>query len=96
MRTRDPNLGKVVLYQLSYFRLFFLFWKASLSIADAKVLLFSELPKLFSRFFQKNIVFSLMKAPKVHYTLLYISSLSASLWCPGMTTWWLPIGSVRK
>ena len=22
-RTRDPNLGKVVLYQLSYFRLFF-------------------------------------------------------------------------
>ncbi len=21
-RTRDPNLGKVVLYQLSYFRLF--------------------------------------------------------------------------
>ena len=22
-RTRDPNLGKVVLYQLSYFRIFF-------------------------------------------------------------------------
>ena len=22
-RTRDPNLGKVVLYQLSYFRVFF-------------------------------------------------------------------------
>ncbi len=22
-RTRDPNLGKVVLYQLSYFRMFF-------------------------------------------------------------------------
>ena len=24
-RTRDPNLGKVVLYQLSYFRRYFLF-----------------------------------------------------------------------
>jgi len=37
--------------------LFFLFWKASLSIADAKVMLFSELPKLFSRFFKKNFNF---------------------------------------
>ena len=25
-RTRDPNLGKVVLYQLSYFRISLLFW----------------------------------------------------------------------
>ena len=33
-RTRDPNLGKVVLYQLSYFRLFVV---CNLSIASAKV-----------------------------------------------------------
>ena len=57
-RTRDPNLGKVVLYQLSYFRIRFLFRGASLSIADAKVLLFSELPKLFGTFFTKNFSFS--------------------------------------
>jgi hypothetical protein len=31
--------------------------KASLLIADAKVRLFSELPKLFAIFFQKNMVF---------------------------------------
>ena len=40
-RTRDPDLGKVVLYQLSYFRvgqpLFF--------VCDAKVGIFSELTK---------------------------------------------------
>ncbi len=36
---------------------FFLVWKASLSIADAKVLLFLELPKLFSRFFSKKHCF---------------------------------------
>ncbi len=51
---------------------FFLVWKASLSIADAKVLLFLELPKLFSRFFQKNIVFCTFCTSEVHYTLLYI------------------------
>ena len=33
-RTRDPNLGKVVLYQLSYFRLLVV---CNLSIASAKV-----------------------------------------------------------
>ena len=53
-RTRDPNLGKVVLYQLSYFRLLIPFSGASLSIADAKVLLFSELPKLLATFFKKK------------------------------------------
>ena len=95
-RTRDPNLGKVVLYQLSYFRLFFLVWKASLSIADAKVQQFSELPKLFVDFFKKNIVFCLQNTFENGYTLLYISSLSTSLWCPGIITWWLPMGSLRK
>ena len=32
-RTRDPDLGKVVLYQLSYFRLFFQFHNPSCAIA---------------------------------------------------------------
>ena len=45
-RTRDPNLGKVVLYQLSYFRLVF--------IANAKVMLFPKLTKLFNDFFKLN------------------------------------------
>ena len=43
-RTRDPNLGKVVLYQLSYFRLFPTFHRSVPLNASAKVLLFSELP----------------------------------------------------
>ena len=37
-RTRDPNLGKVVLYQLSYFRM------ACFPIASAKVYKKSESP----------------------------------------------------
>ena len=53
-RTRDPNLGKVVLYQLSYFRNKNLNKGASLSIAGAKVMLFLELAKLLEVFFQKN------------------------------------------
>ena len=55
-RTRDPNLGKVVLYQLSYFRNKNLNKGASLSIAGAKVMLFSKLTKLFAIFFQKNFL----------------------------------------
>ena len=41
-RTRDPNLGKVVLYQLSYFRNTntLKFYDYNLSIASAKVLQF--------------------------------------------------------
>ena len=53
-RTRDPNLGKVVLYQLSYFRISNPFRSASLLIAGAKVMLFSELTKLFPTFFSKK------------------------------------------
>ena len=45
-RTRDPNLGKVVLYQLSYFRKFFN-QNLVLLIADAKVDLFLKKAKLF-------------------------------------------------
>ena len=56
-RTRDPNLGKVVLYQLSYFRIFILLRRASLSIADAKVMLFSELTNFLGGFFQKKCQF---------------------------------------
>ena len=36
-RTRDPNLGKVVLYQLSYFRRCFAILGASLLFCFAKV-----------------------------------------------------------
>ena len=50
-RTRDPDLGKVVLYQLSYFRILFdskSKIKCSLQPkAGAKVLLFFELTKYF-------------------------------------------------
>ena len=53
-RTRDPNLGKVVLYQLSYFRLFPTLKRGISLNASAKVMLFSELTKLSTTFFQKN------------------------------------------
>ena len=53
-RTRDPNLGKVVLCQLSYFRKKFFLKEASLLIAGAKVMLFSELTKLSAIFFEKK------------------------------------------
>ena len=43
-RTRDPDLGKVVLYQLSYFRILFS------SKASAKVHTFFKLTKLFLLF----------------------------------------------
>ena len=56
-RTRDPDLGKVVLYQLSYFRKHFLFARSISLNAVAKVLLFSEPPKLFCVFFQKSVFF---------------------------------------
>ena len=72
-RTRDPNLGKVVLYQLSYFRIFIPRRGASLSIADAKVLLFSEPPKLFAFFFQKIYHTHTFSATGISYTLLIYS-----------------------
>ena len=63
-RTRDPNLGKVVLYQLSYFRIFYLFptlfrvlLNKHFSKCDAKVRLFSETTKLFTFFFQTKYYF---------------------------------------
>ena len=44
-RTRDPNLGKVMLYQLSYFRM------VCFSFAIAKVEQISELPNFLPNFF---------------------------------------------
>ena len=59
-RTRDPNLGKVVLYQLSYFRKFpsifdlnSAFWKEHFSKCGAKVMLFLKLTNFLGVFFQK-------------------------------------------
>ena len=52
-RTRDPNLGKVVLYQLSYFRIFPFF-----SFGIAKVDIFLLPPNFFLHFFDfflKNV-----------------------------------------
>ena len=46
-RTRDPDLGKVVLYQLSYFRV-----SNHFLIAGTKVDVFFELAKYFATFFQ--------------------------------------------
>ena len=48
-RTRDPNLGKVVLYQLSYFRKMFNLNNQYLLIASAKIRQKIYLPKLFSK-----------------------------------------------
>lgn len=52
-RTRDPNLGKVVLYQLSYFRRHSVtFIAEALSLKrSAKVRLFSELTNFLPVFF---------------------------------------------
>ena len=51
-RTRDPNLGKVVLYQLSYFRIVPLF-----SFGIAKVGIFLLPPNFFATFFEKMCIF---------------------------------------
>ena len=63
-RTRDPNLGKVVLYQLSYFRLFLENLRQKFCIflgiplnADAKVMLFLELTNFLGTFFLKKYHF---------------------------------------
>ena len=56
-RTRDPNLGKVVLYQLSYFRIMFLNRATFIGFASAKVVAFFHSPKLFAKKLQKNRIF---------------------------------------
>ncbi len=61
-RTRDPDLGKVVLYQLSYHRIVAPLRKSKITAlfpkAGAKVLLFFDLTKFFSGKMQKKCIFS--------------------------------------
>ena len=60
-RTRDPNLGKVMLYQLSYFRVCcFTISKirtTSFRFASAKVQLFIELPNFSQEKMIKKLIF---------------------------------------
>ena len=46
-RTRDPNLGKVMLYQLSYFRIFSLKPKRTFPFGIAKVRIIFKSPNFF-------------------------------------------------
>ena len=66
-RTRDPDLGKVVLYQLSYCRIVPNFVRSISLNAVAKVRLFFEPANFFSTFFKKNIC-------PLFSTLLYIAN----------------------
>ena len=54
-RTRDPNLGKVVLYQLSYFRKNFVQKCISLD-CGCKGTTFFRTTKIFDRFFSKKVL----------------------------------------
>ena len=63
-RTRDPNLGKVVLYQLSYFRVLFFALRRSVVLSnrywrfcECKGMNFSHTGKTFPRFFSKKVHF---------------------------------------
>ena len=58
-RTRDPNLGKVVLYQLSYFRI----------VASAKVMLFLHSTKRFTFFKIVNVHFFCFMAKNAMFSL---------------------------
>ena len=85
-RTRDPNLGKVVLYQLSYFRLYsFGIQSAFLAYArippslkgisldcGCKGNAFFGIDKLFSRFFNKKIAIILFRPLEKAVTPYYI------------------------
>ena len=53
-RTRDPNLGKVVLYQLSYFRIFFPLSRSISLDCGCKGNAFFGTDKLFCYFFSKK------------------------------------------
>ena len=56
-RTRDPNLGKVVLYQLSYFRLFYLLSESISLDCGCKGTTIFRTAKTFCGFFQKKRCF---------------------------------------
>ena len=64
-RTRDPNLGKVVLYQLSYFRIVPFF-----SFGIAKVGIFLLPPNFFATFFEK-CAFFFKNLQKMHISELF-------------------------
>ena len=64
-RTRDPNLGKVVLYQLSYFRITILLCRSIPLNAVAKVRLFSDRTKNLPDFFRTIPPFSLFQSKSV-------------------------------
>ena len=66
-RTRDPDLGKVVLYQLSYCRIVPNFVRSISLNAVAKVRLFFKPANFSALFFQKNIC-------PLFSTLLYIAN----------------------
>ena len=54
-RTRDPDLGKVVLYQLSYFRKYLCYFKDSFSWnGTAKIRQKSESPNIFAIFLDSS------------------------------------------
>ena len=54
-RTRDPNLGKVVLYQLSYFRLHFLCKEHLSRLRLQRYCFFSNYQTIFEVFLQKYV-----------------------------------------
>ncbi len=65
-RTRDPNLGKVVLYQLSYFRILY----RTMQISRLRVQMYYNF--LFPQFFlRKKSHFSLFNHIMAHKSPLY-------------------------
>ena len=86
-RTRDPDLGKVVLYQLSYCRKK-LFQPTVQTvkiignplIADAKVLLFLELARDFSSFFAFKCIFSVFRALIHSVAVVFVVKFSQKLY----------------
>ncbi len=68
-RTRDPNLGKVVLYQLSYFRRMFRPCNRFYRIASAKIeqkFISPKLLQLFFRFFYTFFCVALLLFVKLY------------------------------
>ncbi len=63
-RTRDPNLGKVVLYQLSYFRI--MSQPFSL-IASANIWQIFYSAKFSAKIFQKTLLFQFLAPPKAYF-----------------------------
>ncbi len=74
-RTRDPNLGKVMLYQLSYFRFHFLYLGRDLNPHDRnghRILSPACLPIPPPRHHSKNVCLRLQKYNFFQYEILLI------------------------